>query len=242
MRVNAHQLQAGLNQLVFESENDTFRRFETILARPNFTHLHLDLMVDPYEWQAEAFQSGLLKRALAGAASGNGLEHLSIGTNMEISGADGRDDFYVPLETIFDPSTLSRIQNFGLSRFYVKDFDLLILLASLPHTLRSVELNLLQFMDRHGNLRDFLNQVRDDLGWQDRAIKPRLWLSVETLSGSDFDKYGSMMNWINSFMREGKILVKHPPTLVMDGYGRIKDAFMPEYERIYIYISAFGRP
>lgn len=178
LRVDACQLQTGLNSLVFEAENNTFRHFEAVLARPNFAHLHLDLMVDLYERQADVFHTGLLKRALAGAADGKGLRHLSIGTNIDVWGADGRHEFYVPLETIFSPAALSRVEHFGLSRFYVKNHDLLKLLASLPRTLRTVELTLLEFMDHAGNLRDFLDQVRDDLDWQKKTQKPSLRLGV----------------------------------------------------------------
>lgn len=99
---------------------------------------------------------------------------------MDLDGAGARDDFSIPLETIFDSPALSPIQHFGLSRFYVKDSDLLVLLASLPHTFRSGQLNLLESMDGYGNFRGFPNQVRDESGWQDRTLKPRLRLSVET--------------------------------------------------------------
>lgn len=195
-------------------------------------------MVDPYERQARVFRAGLLKSALAGAAAGKGLKHLSIGTNIETIGAYRRDDFYVPLETIFDPTALSRIQYFSLSRFYVKDFDLLILLASLPHTLRTVELNLVEFMDGHGTFRSFLNQVRDELGWQDRALKPSMRLSVETELIERLRQIW-VEDELDSFLYKGQ---PNPfgketdvaPQYLKPGFGRIKDAFMPEWAQPYV--------
>ncbi|KAF3021142.1 hypothetical protein E8E14_013805 [Neopestalotiopsis sp. 37M] len=243
LRVDACQLETGLNSLVFEAENDTFRHFVTVLARPNFAHLHLDLMVDPNERQAEVFQSGLLKRALAGAANGKGLQHLSIGTSI----VDECDGTYVTLETIFTYTALSRIEHLGLSRFYVTDHDLLMLMAHLPQTLRTVELNLLEFMDDAGNFRDFLNQARDSLDWQERAHKPSLRLSIETHTGDrlrqiwvdkeldSFLYYGGM----NPFGQETKF---GTPNYLVKGYGRIKDAFMPECEKPYVYYDASDHP
>lgn len=43
----------GLNSRVFEKENRTLDNFEAVLARPNFTHLQLDLIVDEHYRQAE---------------------------------------------------------------------------------------------------------------------------------------------------------------------------------------------
>ncbi|KAL7628434.1 hypothetical protein AAE478_002637 [Parahypoxylon ruwenzoriense] len=47
-RIDTNTLETGLNSRVFEKENRTLAHFETVLARPNFRHLHLDLMVDPF--------------------------------------------------------------------------------------------------------------------------------------------------------------------------------------------------
>lgn len=69
--VDAHELEMGLNSRVFERENRTLHDFEAVLKRPNFTHLQLDLMVDPDSGQVDVLSSGLLRRALAG---GRGLE------------------------------------------------------------------------------------------------------------------------------------------------------------------------
>lgn len=237
LRVDVSHLQTGLNVMVFDHEsNETFQHFEKLLARPNFKHLHLDLLVQDNSRQAEVFRKGLLKRALRNAANGEGLEHLYIGTNIDIPCSFRRAEFYVTLNTIFEPTSLSQLRYFGLSRFYVKESDLLRLLASLPHTLCTVELNLLDFLDGEGSFRSLLEQVRDTLKWADRAHKPTIQISVQTGTMDDFRQV-----WVEDdvtrflYLGGSNPFIDHPaesyPNRVKMGFGRIKDAFEPEYER-----------
>ncbi|KFY31256.1 hypothetical protein V493_01264 [Pseudogymnoascus sp. VKM F-4281 (FW-2241)] len=84
LRIDVHELETGLNSRVFEKENRTLSDFEAVLARPDFAHLQLDLMVDQHYTQADVFRSGLLKRALARASCGQGLKSLSLRTNIDM--------------------------------------------------------------------------------------------------------------------------------------------------------------
>jgi hypothetical protein len=239
LRIDVNALETGLNARVFERENRSLTEFETVLARPNFKHLHLDLMVDPFSRQADVFRTGLLKHALAGASGGQGLEYLSLRTNVELHGGFRRNDWYVPLETIFTPTSFSRLRHFGLSRFYVKQDDLLALLASLPQTLRRVELSLLEFMDGEGSYQTLIWQIRDMLGWKDRNPRPALSVSVEL----QYDQPGRAI-WVEdelySFLYQdgsnpfGDDLAESSPDHVKEGFGRVKVAFKPEYERPHV--------
>ncbi|KFY19068.1 hypothetical protein V493_08164 [Pseudogymnoascus sp. VKM F-4281 (FW-2241)] len=83
LRIDVHELETGLNSRVFANENRTLSDFEAVLARPDFTHLQLDLMVDTYYRQSDVYRSGLLKRALARAACGQGLKYLSLRTSVD---------------------------------------------------------------------------------------------------------------------------------------------------------------
>lgn len=132
LRMDTNRLELGLNSRMFEKENRTLDDFQGALARPNFVHLHLDLMVDHHQRQADVFRSGLLKRALAGASAGKGLKYLSLRANTDIYRGSHYCDWYFPLTTIFTPDSYLRLEHFGLARFYVKQDDLLVLLASLP--------------------------------------------------------------------------------------------------------------
>ncbi|KFY79548.1 hypothetical protein V499_01480 [Pseudogymnoascus sp. VKM F-103] len=171
----------GLNSRVFEKENRTLDNFEAVLARPNFTHLQLDLIVDEHYRQAEIFCNGLLRRALAGASGGQGLKYLSLSTDISMDMYEPGDDcdWYVPLATIFTPTRCLRFQHFGLASFYVKQDDLLALLASLPKTLRSVELSRIEIMDIDGSYQTLLCAIRETLGWKGRVQRPTLAICSE---------------------------------------------------------------
>ncbi|KAH8200702.1 hypothetical protein TruAng_005166 [Truncatella angustata] len=237
--INAYQLETGLNLRVFDREsNEAFQHFEKLLARPNFKHLYLDLMVEDHDRQAKIFRNGLLKRALNNAANGKGLEHLHVGTNIDIPESTRRAEFYVTLDTIFGSASLSRLRHFGLSRFYVRESDLLGLLALLPHTIRTIELNLLQFMDSEGSFQSFLTQVRDTLNWADRKprLRPTLRISVQTGTKEDFRQIW-VEDDVTNFLYSGG---SNPfgddpgepyPNNIKNGFGYIRDAFEPEYER-----------
>lgn len=237
LRIDASQVQTGLNIMVFDQEpNDTFRDSEKLLARPNFKHLHLDLLVPDDNRQADVFRRRLLKRALQNAANGKGLKQLQIGTNIDIPGSLRRTEFYVTLDTIFEPTSLSRLRHFGLSRFYVRESNLLKLLASLPHTLRSVELNLLDFLDGEGSFQTFLKQVRDTLKWADRTPRPTVRISVPTLLIDDFrqiwvEEDVTRFLYLGGSNPFGDDPAEPYPNQVKMGFGRIKDAFEPQYER-----------
>ncbi|KFY93246.1 hypothetical protein V498_04518 [Pseudogymnoascus sp. VKM F-4517 (FW-2822)] len=179
LRIDVHELETGLNSQVFEKENRTLSDFEAVLARPDFAHLQLDLMVNPHYTQADVFRSRLLKRALARASCRQGLKSLSLRTNIDMYRTIDEYDWYVPLTTIFTPTSYSRLQHFSLARFYVEQDDLLALLASMPKSLRSVELSMLEFIDEKDSYRTLLWGIRDTLGWKERERRPTLVVSTD---------------------------------------------------------------
>jgi hypothetical protein len=240
LRVDSHALETGLNARVFEKENSHLANFEAVVGRPGFGHLHLDLMVDPHNRQAAVFRRGLLRRALAGAALGQGLEHLSLRTNVELHRGVRRYEWYVPLKTIFAPSTLSRLQHFSLSRFYVKEDDLIALLGSMPRSLRTLELSFLEFMDDEGSHRNLLEKIRDSLGWREWAPRPQLTMAVSVV-----DHQPQRGIWIteevddflyrdgtNPFGDDSRWGIGS--NRIRKGFGLEKDAFDPEHERPHV--------
>ena len=239
LRIDANELEMGLNSRVFEKENRILNDFQATLARPNFTHLHLDLMVDPHYRQADVFRSGLLKRALASASAGQGLKYLSLRTNMDIYRTSERCNWYVPLTTIFTPTSYSRLEHFGLARFYVKQDDLLALLASLPKTLRSVELSNIPFISDGDSYRMLLYGVRDTLGWKGRDPRPILTVSTDIqnpLPGRAIWVEDELYRFLyqdgsNPFKDSP---VKNSRTQIKEGFGWEKDSFDPDHKRPHV--------
>ncbi|KAK7941612.1 uncharacterized protein PG986_013999 [Apiospora aurea] len=143
LRVDAFGIATGLNVRVFEEPCRALADFTTIVARPSFQHLHLDLMVggqEGYGW--EAFTRGHLARALSAAK----LQSLSIRTDVAGGLVCDGDGYPVPLRTIFTPASLSCVRHFSLSGFYVREEELLQILGDLPlGVLETVKLSFLCF-------------------------------------------------------------------------------------------------
>lgn len=237
LHIDVHELETGLNSRVFEKENRTLSDFEAVLARPDFTHLQLDLMVDAHYTQADVYRSGLLKRALARAACGQSLKYLSLRTNVDTYEAD--IDWYVPLATIFTPTSYSRLQHFGLSRFYVEKDDLLVLLASLPKTLRSVELSEIQFMDSKDSYQTLLWAIRDTLGWKERNPRPTLVIRTD-LANPNPGRAIWLEHELYSFLYKdrsnpfGNDPATRAPSLIRFGFDWEKDCFNPNHKRPHV--------
>ncbi|KAK6207057.1 hypothetical protein LQW54_007485 [Pestalotiopsis sp. IQ-011] len=212
LRIDAHQVETGLNMLVFDDEsNESFQHFESLLARPGFRHLHLDLM---------------------------GLEHLHFGTNIEVPESGEEHHFHVPLHTLFDPAKFSRLRYFSLRRFYVKDSDLLSFLNVIP-TLRTIELSSIASMEGHGTFKTFLDQLRDEYDWADRLPRPKLRIGVEASTPYDTDEMRQV--WLDAEVMDflfgnGSNPFNDGPAnvdnnMVKKGFGTIEDPFDPEFQR-----------
>lgn len=173
--VDTNQLLTGLNAHIFDEECAEQRDLASVLRQPNFRHLDLALAVGGLENQDwRAFRSGCLRRTLAEAP---GLEHVRLTTDLV---EEPDQDYILPLCDIFPIDKWARLSHFGLSRFHVRQYDLLSFLAALPPTLRSVELSFLIWLE--GNYRDLLDGMRDQLGWRDRPAeqRPRVIIGLES--------------------------------------------------------------
>ncbi|ROT38193.1 hypothetical protein SODALDRAFT_312748 [Sodiomyces alkalinus F11] len=177
--VDVNQLNTGLNCRIFDEPCDEYNHLVTLLRRPGFSRIDLPFIVGGLEWDDwPSFRSGYLFRALAEASD---LEHVSLGTNVVPDpdayatepGSAGFAAHFIPLRTIFPVEKWPRLRHLGLSRFLVKQKDVLALLASLPDTLRSVELSFLMFLDGGGSFRGLLDDMRDTLGWRERPVAHR---------------------------------------------------------------------
>ncbi|CAM1505512.1 Fc.00g111490.m01.CDS01 [Cosmosporella sp. VM-42] len=245
--IDAHHLETGLNGYFFNSAHADYWNFLVVLRRPNFRRLHLDLFVkrQGYWWQPPnhpppiGFRTGLFRAALIGAARGHGFEHLSIRTDEDVANLneniiclnnERRDQLYVSLWTVFPLGSLARAQHFCLSRFLVKQHDLLSLLAKLPETLQTIELSFLLFLE--GSYKDMLLQIRDTMGWMDRDSRPKVSISLPLT----IHKQGRAI-WIDDevdafLYHGGETPFAEDPTpgsfKVRDGVGVVRDAFEEE--------------
>ncbi|KAI0459240.1 hypothetical protein F5B21DRAFT_527033 [Xylaria acuta] len=225
LNIKSFQLRTGLNCRFFEKPCQTLTNLEMVLGRASFESLHLDLMVHHDDFQAHVFDHNLLKRVLAGTARGQGLKKLALGASVAPWG------FYVPLETIYGPNNLRRLEHFNLSRLLVKEKDLLALLARMPLSIRTIELSFLDFLE--GNYQSLLSQIKDTLGWQNRDPRPLMSIGADT----QLDDHGVAIwaeNEVYSFLYEGGVnpfdhdSMLYRDLCLGDGLGIVKDALDPE--------------
>lgn len=240
--VDVHQLHTGLNAHIFDEECTEQRDLATALARPNFRRLDLALAVggfEQYGWRC--FRSGCLRRTLAAAP---GLEHVSLKIDAWEEpdsihyGGPSSDHHFVPLRDIFPVGAWARLSHFGLSRFGVRQGDLLSLLGALPPTLRSVELSFLWFSE--GSWRDLVAGMRSELGWRERPADQRPRVAIGLPDCLRRPRRGI---WVDSPVEQ--FLYHHEPnpfgvdgghpSQVPRGWGGVvKDTFDPAYERPYV--------
>lgn len=151
--VDVNNLLTGLNAHIFNEECVEQRDLVTLLRRtnPNFRRLDLVLGVGCLEHSGwRAFRSGCLRRTLTEAPA---LDHISLKTDMadmpdpNWMGMPAGDHHFIPLRDIFPVDIWKNLRHFGLSRFAVRQNDLLLFLQALPATLRSVELSILFFLE-----------------------------------------------------------------------------------------------
>ncbi|OBR10472.1 hypothetical protein CH63R_06164 [Colletotrichum higginsianum IMI 349063] len=249
---DGNQINSGLTCGIFHAQEPCaeYDNLVAVIKKPGFTTLRLNLMVGAQDSRHYiAFRTGRLKRALEAD-----LRNFTLETDEDDT-LEWRPpplhwtvDHFVPLRSIFPVEAWKNLAHFGLSRFLVKQQDLLDFLAALPQTLRSVELSFLWFMKDNGNYRELLFGIRNDLGWQTRAARPRLHIR---------DRMHSSMAgravWLDDELQEflyndGENPYPIPPTRAMNfgtnarpltvtighGFGKKKDAFEPRYERPFV--------
>lgn len=239
--VDVHGVTTGLNCHIFDYPCEELTNFMAVLERPGFRRLELSLLIGglrKYDWFS--YRSGRLREALSKAVD---MEHVRLHTDVDEApgiphaapeGWVAMHDF-VPLGDIFPIDKWPRLKYFGLSRFGVTQADLLSLLAALPETVRTIELSHLDFLD-NSNYRDLLIEIRDTLGWKDRAPedRPRVSLTADVLL-PQLGRTVWLDNEVHSFLYEdGENPFPDASNMVRIGRGIQTDEFDPSFQRPYV--------
>ncbi|KAJ0347676.1 hypothetical protein KNSL1_006285 [Colletotrichum chrysophilum] len=284
VRVLAQSTSTGVTELIFDGnlistglpcaifnapefgvEAVEYENLVAVIKKPGFTTLKLNLMMDDQEYNGYgAFRNGRLKKALEAASD---LRYFTLETDEEDNPDDpwraqsSTADHFIPLRSIFPIETWKNLSHFGLSRFLVKQKDLLDFLAALPQTLLSVELSFLWFLKDSGDYRELLFGIRDTLDWRRRATRPRLLIRDEgefqALPGravwldDDLDEflYGDGENpyVLPSLLPHFLSFGAHAPEGLLPslsvgyGFGKHKDEFEPRFERPYVSVAELQR-
>jgi len=184
--VGGTEIATGLNCRLFDQPCLEYNDLVTLLKRPGFRHLTLDLFTGMNQcrnWQS--FRSGLIHKALSEAKD---LRHITLhATTKIIDGEaahppdDGLSD-YSPflLQNVFPINCWLKLEHFGISNILVTQKDLLSFLAALPYSTRSVELSNLAWANQDESYRSLLDKMRTKLDWRSRPVgeRPKLRIVV----------------------------------------------------------------
>lgn len=185
--VDAHGFDTGVNCYAVCEDCPEQKNFARLCAKDGFRRLDLALFVNGTEHSAFApLRSGKLRSALSTA---NDMQHFHFSTNLEMdmsgemaqleSFDEEMDEHFVSLGSLFPVDTWSHLQVFCLTKFLVLNSDLVALLGKLPQSVRSVELNMLLFL-QHGTYQELLEQMDQQLDWRSRprGLQPNVSISV----------------------------------------------------------------
>ncbi|KAF6785551.1 hypothetical protein CSOJ01_15574 [Colletotrichum sojae] len=247
--LDGNQVWSGLTCGLFHASEPCaeYDNLVSVITKPGFTTLRLSLMVCSMSSKHYlAFRNGRLKQALDTDLRSFFLETDEECSPEQVSLRSYRGlDHFVPFRSIFPIDAWKSLAHVGLSRFVVKQQDLLSFLAAMPQTLRSVELSFLWYLRGTGNYRDLLFGIRDELGWEKRPAKPRLLIRYESasmLAGraiwledelNDFLYNGGENPYIDPSSPDSLADDALNPVVVRDGFGKEKDVFEPRFERPY---------
>lgn len=178
--IGGAEILTGVNCRIFDQPCQEYDDLVTMLQRPGFRRLDLDLFMglnDLHDWKS--FRSGLLRKALSEA---KGLRHISIRATTNIVHGKAIPSLFpvvpdgpFPLRTVFPIRCWPKLEHFGISNIVVTQEDLLSFLAALPYCTRSVELSNLAWADEGeeddedeeadegGNYHSLLNEMRTRL-------------------------------------------------------------------------------
>lgn len=249
---DGNQIHSGLTCGIFHAPEPCveYNHLATVIKKLGFTTLRLNLMVCGVDKNNYlAFRNGRMKQMLEAD-----LQHFTLETDedgsleRESQPLNVTRDHFIPLQSIFPIEAWKNLAHFGLSRFLIKQQDLLDFLAVLPQTLRSVELSFLMFMRNNGDYRDLLFHIRSDLGWQGRAARPRLlirdWVN-RILAGRAIWLEDELQDFLynegeNPYVPSRAMRMIGPPgegpakPIVNNGFGIQKDEFEPRFERPFV--------
>ncbi|KAL2677151.1 hypothetical protein Neosp_010919 [[Neocosmospora] mangrovei] len=230
-----HKITTGINHFAFRQPSEEYHNFCTILKRPGFRRVNISLLlgylVDEEADAWDTYRNGDLYKALAGAPD---LEHVGLQSDYDQNGYRSMDEF-VSLFSVFPLDHWKKLRHFGLSRMQVTQDDLVSFLGKLPSTLESVELSFLAFFKEQGNYWGLLSDIRDKLGWRDRAVDARVKICV-LITYNQANREGRYIRLDKEV--QDYVYGSGPPPFCPSGYIRYgtgvqQDEFNPHWERPY---------
>ncbi|PNP38492.1 hypothetical protein TGAMA5MH_09573 [Trichoderma gamsii] len=241
--LDVHQLPTGLTCHFFDHACPEYDQLVAVLRRPGFRRFDLALTAGGQpssDW--ESFRNGRMRRALA--ETSEDLEHFHLrtdqgdlpGVNRELDN-NGISYHFTPLLDILPIERWPKLRHFGLSKFLVRQDDVMSLLKALPVTIRTVELSFLCFLNDGDSYKALLDEMRNSLDWhtRDAALRPKVKIGLDV---SRFAVVHGRAIWlereVDSFLYEGGPCLfpseDRPDDAKPGDGGTIRDEFQPEID------------
>ncbi|KAH7203302.1 hypothetical protein BKA60DRAFT_656597 [Fusarium oxysporum] len=241
--IGGNGIQSGLNCRIFDQRSTEYDDFVALLKRPGFRYLGLHLftgLLEDNDWVS--YKTGLLHDALAQATD---LEHFSLRTSMEVShGAPQQlvpdvEGHVFPMRTIFPIDHWPHLRYFRISHMLVDLDDFIDLLATLPPSLRSIELIHVALGSPEQGYDDLLRAMRDILDWSSRPAqeRPKVHMMVSALHDhvQGEGKFVEVDDVVHSYLYEnGDNPFEDDKYVIWPGQGGVqRDIFNPDYVAPY---------
>jgi hypothetical protein len=173
---DSKQLHTGINYLIFDRPCDEYNHFAAIMNRPGFRCLRLSLLTGSggiFDWAG--FRSGYFHKAVSLAKE---LTDIYISTTF--NDGSSRGDPPIPLKEVLPIEKWPKLCHLGLSRFSVDTSELINILRLVPLSLRSIDLEFIQFPFDEFRLTGLLERMREELDWakRDQRLKPTVTIAM----------------------------------------------------------------
>ncbi|KAJ5413936.1 hypothetical protein N7509_000563 [Penicillium cosmopolitanum] len=214
----------------------------SVLKNPGFRRLDISLLVGGEDesdlepcWRS--FLNGRLHRALSEATE---IEDFRLHATFDDELAYNDAYPLIPLRNIIPVEKWPNLRHFELSSFSISQDDCISFLGTLPKTIRSIELSMLDFLDDgcwYSMLEEIQRMVSEGTLWRDLSTtcRPKITIGLSAVDGAP-PTFGRA-KWIEKEVRDfvcgsGSNPFDEPGSIdISYGTGVLKDAFDPNFER-----------
>lgn len=244
LMMTSNFLPTGINCTIFDEPCKEYDHLVKVLKNPGFRRLDLSLLVGGEDdadlepcWRS--LLNGRLRCALSGATNLEELR-LHITYDQEIH----ENGFYplIPLNDIVPVEYWSSLRHFELSGFVISQDDCVSFLSTLPPSIQSIELSMLEFYDDNAAdwyimLKKIRQMVSESTSWRDlnAASRPRFTIGVPDAVGmpAEYGKGKWIEKEVQDFVyNDGENPIKESDPLdIPKGIGMLKDAFDAGFRR-----------
>ncbi|KAJ5139215.1 uncharacterized protein N7515_004063 [Penicillium bovifimosum] len=241
--MTSNSIPTGINCTIFDEPCEEYNHFATVLKKPGFRRLDISLLLggereEDLEACWRSLLNGRLRRALGEAKE---MEEFRLHTTFDDELYPDGEHPLIPLGSIVPVEQWSKLRHFELSGFVISQDDCVSFLKTLPKSVRSIELSMLQFLGDgvwYSMLEEIKRMVSESTLWGGRVAgsRPKITIGVPIADASPTYGHGI---WIEKEVEDfiygegGNPFKEDRPLNIRLGFGVIRDALEPDFEHPY---------